>query len=71
MSRFAALTVAMLALVAAGLATTSVAGAEDENVVYQRYADIRERLLACQLESKDGWDTATDAQTADLSLIHI
>jgi hypothetical protein len=65
MSRFAALSVALLALIGAALATASVAAAEDEGAVYQRYADIRERLLSCQLESKDGWDTATDEEKAD------
>ena len=65
MSRFAALSLTLLALTGAGLATASVAAAEDEGVVYQRYADIRERLLGCQLESKDGWDTATDDEKAD------
>jgi hypothetical protein len=34
-------------------------------VTYQRYADIRERLYACHLESKDGWDTQTDVHKAD------
>jgi hypothetical protein len=59
----------MLALVVAGLATASVAGAEDEGVVYQRYADIRERLLSCFLQGNDGWDTATDDQKADCRLL--
>jgi hypothetical protein len=70
MSRIAALSLALLALAAAGLATASVAAAEDEGVVYQRYADIRERLLSCQLESADGWDTATDASKADCRRLH-
>ena len=65
MSRLAALTLALLALAVAGLASASVAAAEDEGVVYQRYADIRERLLSCQLESSNGWDSATEAAKAD------
>jgi hypothetical protein len=65
MSRFALLIVALLALAAAGLATAAVAGAEDEGVVYQRYADVRERLLSCQLESAAGWDAATDSEKTD------
>lgn len=70
MSRFAALSLTLLAVLGAGLATASVAAAEDEGAVYQRYADIRERLLACQLESEDGWDTATDAEKADCRRLH-
>jgi hypothetical protein len=65
MSRLAALAVLTFALIGAALAAASTAAAEDEGVVYQRYADIRERLLACHLESKEGWDTATDAIKAD------
>lgn len=65
MSRILALTVSVIALAAAGLATAAQARAEDEGTIYQRYADIRERLYACQLESKDGWDTQTDDRKAD------
>ncbi len=65
MSRILALTVSVLALAAAGLATAARARAEDQGVTYQRYADIRERLYACHLEGKDGWDTQTDARKAD------
>ena len=65
MSRILALTISVLALAAAGLATAAQARAEDEGVTYQRYADIRERLYACSLESKDGWDTQTDDRKAD------
>jgi hypothetical protein len=65
MSRILALTISVLALTAAGLATAAQARAEDEGTIYQRYADIRERLYACHLESKDGWDTQTDARKAD------
>src|SRR4051794_33585457 len=65
MSRIVALAVAVLALAAAGLTTATTAGAEDEAAIYQRYADVRERLLACHLESKDGWDTQTDEHRAD------
>jgi hypothetical protein len=69
-SRFAAISLSLLALVGAGLATASVAAAEDEGVVYQRYADIRERLLACQLEGSNGWDTATADEKADCRALH-
>jgi hypothetical protein len=69
MSRFAAMSLTLLALIGAGLATASVAAAEDEGVVYQRYADIRERLLSCQLESENGWDTATPDEKADCRLL--
>jgi hypothetical protein len=65
MSRIVALVVATLAVAGAGLTTATQAGAEDEGTIYQRYADIRERLLACHLESKDGWDTQTDERRAD------
>jgi hypothetical protein len=65
MSRILALTVSVLALAAAGLATAAQARAEDEGTIYQRYADIRERLYACHLEGKDGWDTQTDDRKAD------
>jgi hypothetical protein len=65
MSRIVALTVAVLALATAGLTTATRAGAQDESTIYQRYADIRERLLACHLEGKDGWDTQTDERKAD------
>jgi hypothetical protein len=65
MSRILALTIAVLALAAAGLATAAQARAEDEGTIYQRYADVRERLYACHLESKEGWDTQTDARKAD------
>ena len=65
MSRIAALTIAILALLSAGLATASVASAEDEGVVYQRYADIRERLQSCLLDSQNGWDTQTEDDKAD------
>ena len=65
MSRILAVTISLLALAAAGLATAAQARAEDEGVTYQRYADIRERLQACYLEGKDGWDTQTDDRKAD------
>jgi hypothetical protein len=65
MSRIVALTVAVLALATAGLAMATQAGAQDERTIYQRYADIRERLQACHLEGKDGWDTQTDERKAD------
>jgi hypothetical protein len=65
MSRIVSLGVAVLALAAAGLATATTAGAQDEGAIYQRYADVRERLYACHLESKDGWDTQTDERKAD------
>jgi hypothetical protein len=65
MSRIVTILIAALALTAAGLATAATAGAQDEGAIYQRYADVRERLLACHLESKDGWDTQTDERKAD------
>jgi hypothetical protein len=65
MSRILAMTISVLALAAAGLATAAQAGAEDQGTTYQRYADIRERLSACHLEGKDGWDTQTDARKAE------
>src|SRR2546423_3144715 len=65
MSRIVALTVAVLALATTGLAMATQAGAQDERTIYQRYADIRERLQACHLEGKDGWDTQTDERKAD------
>ena len=65
MSRILAVTISLLALAAAGLATAAQARAEDEGTTYQRYADIRERLQACYLEGKDGWDTQTDGRKAD------
>jgi hypothetical protein len=64
MSRILTLTVTMLTLIAAGLATASQAGAADEGQVYQRYADIRERLGACHLEGENGWNDQTSAGKA-------
>ncbi len=63
MSRIAALTLSVLALAGAGLATASVASAEDTGVTYQRYADIRERLYACHFEVMQG--TQTSGRRAD------
>ena len=57
MSRILALTLSVVALSAAGLATATVAGAEDEGTVYPRYADIRERLYACHFEVMQGTQT--------------
>jgi hypothetical protein len=58
MSRIAALAISLLVLIAAGLATAAVAGAEDEGTTYQRYADIRERLYACHMEVIQGTQTS-------------
>ena len=57
MSRIAALTLSLLALTGAALTTASVASAEDEGTIYQRYADIRERLYACHFEVMQGTQT--------------
>ena len=66
MSRIASLTLATLALAGAGLAASGpAAAAEDPGVTYQRYADIRERLYACILESEIGWDTQDEESRAD------
>jgi hypothetical protein len=35
------------------------AQSQDQGVIYQRYANVRERLLACELEAV--WDTLTPA----------
>jgi hypothetical protein len=58
MSRIAALATSLLVLLAAGLATAAVAGAEDEGTTYQRYADVRERLYACHMEVIQGTQTS-------------
>jgi hypothetical protein len=65
MSRIVALTVSVLALAAAGMVTATQAGAADESTIYQRYADIRERLQACHLEGTNGWDDQTAGRRAD------
>lgn len=62
MGRILAVTVAAIALIGATLATAGQARAEDEGAVYQRYADIRERLYSCNLE--EAWDTQTDGAKA-------
>src|SRR3954454_12870175 len=63
MSRIVALTLSVIALTVAGLATAATAGAEDEGTTYQRYADVRERLYACHFEVIQG--TQTSARQAD------
>ena len=63
MSRILAVTLFVLALTGAGLATAAQARAEDEGTTYQRYADIRERLYACQLETL--WGTQTAPRQSD------
>jgi hypothetical protein len=63
MSRIVALSLSLIALTGAGLATAATAAAEDEGTIYQRYADIRERLNACHFEVLQG--TQTDARRAD------
>jgi hypothetical protein len=48
----------LIAAVALG-APPAMAQSQDQGVIYQRYADVRERLLSCQLEVL--WDTLTPA----------
>jgi hypothetical protein len=57
-SRILALSLSVVALTVAGLATAAQAGAEDEGTTYQRYADIRERLYSCHMETVQGTQTS-------------
>jgi|SRR3954452_371004 len=57
MSRILAVALSLTALAGATLATAGTAAAEDEGTIYQRYADIRERLWACHMEVIQGTQT--------------